>query len=126
MAEVPLGIVAVEVVLGKGRSRVACRVEADARVDTLLSGDYLRHDAEGAVGKLLDAPELLVSTGVGRDGLHLAVGCGSQSALGALDGNLEIGVAKIGALTLNGTYSRRYGRGYHLPATCPSPDPMSG
>ena len=70
------------------------------RVDALLSGDHLRHDAEGTVGELLNAPELLVGTGIGGNGDYLAVGSSSQCTLGALDHNLEIGVAKVGTLTL--------------------------
>ena len=116
VAEVPLRVVAVEIILGKGRCGVTCRVEADARVDTLLSWDYLRHDAESSVGKLLDAPELLISTGVGRNSLHFAVSCSCQCALGALDGNLEIGITEVGTLTL---YGRRAGMSPsgHVPLT---------
>ena len=102
VAEVPLGIIAVKVVLGEGRSGVTCRVEADARVDALFSRDDLRHDTEGTVGELLNAPELFVGSSVFRNGLHFAVCCSSQCTLSSLNGNLEIGVAKICALALNG------------------------
>ena len=64
-AQIPLGIVALEVVLGEGGSGVACGVETVAGVDALLAGDDLRHDAESAVGELLDAPELFVSASIG-------------------------------------------------------------
>ena len=40
IAEVPLGIVALELVLGEGGGGVACGVEAVAGVDTLLLFDY--------------------------------------------------------------------------------------
>ena len=100
VAEVPLRVVALEVVLGEGGGGVACGVEADARVNTLLARDDLRHDTEGAVSQLLNTPELLVSTGVGRNGCNLAVGGSGQCALCTFNHNLEVGITKVSTLTL--------------------------
>ena len=102
MAEIPLGIVAVEIVCSEGRRGVACTVETDAGVDARLSGDRFRHDAEGAVGELFDTPELFVSTRIGRNGGYLLVGGGGQSTLSTFNGNLEIGIAEIAACLVDG------------------------
>ena len=102
MAEIPLGIVAVEIVCSEGRRGVACTVETDAGVDARLSGDRLRHDAEGAVGELLDTPELFVSACIDWNGSHLLVGGSSQCAVSTFDGNLEVGIAEIAACLVDG------------------------
>jgi len=57
-AQVPLRVVALEVVGSERGGAVARRVEAVARVGCVLSGNGVRHDAVGAVGELFDAPEL--------------------------------------------------------------------
>ena len=95
IAEIPLGIIAVEIVRSEGRCGVTCTVKTDAGVDTFLSGDYLRHDAIGAVGELLDAPELFVSTCIGRNGCHLLVCSSSKGTICPFDGDLEVGIAEI-------------------------------
>ena len=63
LAEIPLGVVGREVVLGEGRGAVASAVEAILLVLALLTGNDVRHDAISAVGELLDAPELLIEVG---------------------------------------------------------------
>ena len=60
--EVPLRVVGREIVRSKGGSAVSCRIKYITRVQALLAGDGLRHDAEGAIDKLLDAPQLFVGT----------------------------------------------------------------
>ena len=101
VAEIPLGIITAKVILGEGRCRVACRVEAVVRVDAFLPGDNLWHNTESTIGKLFNAPELLVGTGIGGDGGHLLVGSSSQSAISTLDNNLEVGISEISTLTLD-------------------------
>ena len=105
IAEIPLGIVAVEVVCSEGRRGVASTVKTDAGIDTRLSGDCLRHDAIGTVGELLDAPELFVSACIGRNGRYLTVGGSSQGAVSTFDGDLEIGIAEIAACLVDGRNS---------------------
>ena len=58
VAEIPLRVVRVEVVLGQGRGAVADGVEHVLGVDAFAAGDGLGQQAECAVGELLDAPQL--------------------------------------------------------------------
>ena len=90
--EIPLGIITVEVVLGEGGGRVACRIETELLVDTLLTWYGLWHDAVSAIGELLDTPELLIGTCIGRNSGYLLVGCSSECTLCTLDGDLEVRV----------------------------------
>ena len=102
VAEVPLGIIALEIVLGKGRCGVACGVKAILCISAFDTRDGLRHDAEGAIGELFDAPELFVSSCIGRNGGHLLIGCSGEGALSAFDGDLEVRIAEIATCLVDG------------------------
>ena len=93
IAEIPLGIIGVEVPFCQSRSTVGYGVKHILLVDAFLAGDSLRHDAESTVGQLFDTPELFVATGKGRNGLHFQIFGGGQCTVGSFDGNLEVGVA---------------------------------
>ena len=93
IAEIPLGVVALEVVLCEGRCRITCTVEAELRVYTFDAWDGLWHDAEGAISELFDAPELFVASCIGRNGCNLLVGCSCKGSLSAFNRNLEIWIA---------------------------------
>ena len=56
VAEVPLGVIAVEVIDSECRRGVACGVEAVLGVGPLHAWDGLWHDAVGAIRELFDAP----------------------------------------------------------------------
>ena len=102
IAEIPLGVVALEVVLCEGRCRITCTVEAELRVYTFDAWDGLWHDAEGAISELFDAPELFVASCIGRNGCNLLVGCSCKGSLSAFNRNLEIWIAEITASCVNG------------------------
>ena len=125
VAEVPLGIIALEIVLSKGRCGVACGVKAILCIGAFDTRDGLRHDAEGAIGELFDAPELFIGSSIGWNGGHLLIGCSGEGALSAFDGDLEVRIAEI-ATCQDGTYSRRCGRECHPEAKCLSPRLKSG
>ena len=91
--EVPLAVVAVEVELRKGRGAVGDGDEAERLV---AAGDGLRHDAVGAVGELVDPPELGVGA-VERGALEFAVSGGGKGPVGTLDDDLEVRTAEIAA-----------------------------
>ena len=117
IAEIPLAVVAAEIVGGKRGGAVGYGIEHQLGVVLLFTGDALGHDAESAVGELLDAPELFVGSCVGRYGGQFTVGGGCQGAVGSLDGDLEIGVAQIASLFGNGGDGPALVRTEHVVAT---------
>ena len=56
LAEIPLGIVTMEVIFGERWIAVALTIDAVFGVDAFLARDLLWHDAIGAIGELLDTP----------------------------------------------------------------------
>ena len=56
LAEIPFGIVAMEIVFGERWIAVALTVDAVFGVVAFLARDLLWHDAIGAIGELLDTP----------------------------------------------------------------------
>ena len=58
IAEIPFGIIAVEIIFSERGCSVACRIEAEMRVQSICSGDCLGHQAERSIGELLNAPQL--------------------------------------------------------------------
>ena len=56
LAEIPLGIVAMEIVFGERWIAVALTVDTVFGVDAFFARNLLWHDAIGAIGELLDAP----------------------------------------------------------------------
>ena len=58
LLQIPLRVIAIEIVLLKDWSTVTDRVEHIFLIHALLARNLLRHDAVSAIGKLLNAPEL--------------------------------------------------------------------
>lgn len=95
--QVPLRVVALEVVGGEGGGGVACRIETVAGVEALLSGDGAWHEAVGAVGELFDAPELAVVARKGGDSGEFTIGRRCESTVGSCDGDFVVGTAQVAA-----------------------------
>ena len=70
---------------------------AESASGSLRIGDGLRHDAPGAVGELVDAPQLFGRAGEGRQDDQFGVRRGGQRAIRAGDGDLEVRRAGIAA-----------------------------
>ena len=85
VTEVPLRVVAVEVVSGQRRSTVGSRIQHECGVDTLTTRNHLRHDTEGTVDELLNAPELLGITSELRNRCYLSIGSSSECTMCTLD-----------------------------------------
>ena len=90
----PARLVALGVELGQRRRAGAHRGQGHG---FLGIGHRLGHDAVGAIGQLVDAPELFGSAGKGGNRHNFTVGGCGQRAIGAGDLDFEIGRAGIAA-----------------------------
>jgi len=116
VAEIPLGIVAVEVVFCQCGSTVSSGIQHHLGVHALLARYLLRHDTEGTVDKLLDAPELLRSTRELRNRCYLTLVGSGQCAVCTLNLDLVVRTAEVTACLWNSSNSPSLMRTEHIVA----------
>ena len=101
IAEVPLRIVALEVVFCQSGRAVGSRIQAQTGVRALDARHVLRHDAEGAVRQLFDAPQLFLGSRKLRNRCQLLIGGSCQCTFCAGNGDFEVGKNKSSSATIS-------------------------
>src|SRR5574344_418103 len=86
-----------EIVCCQSRGTVTDGIKHEVLIDARLARYYFRHDTEGAVGELFDAPQLGIITRKLRYSCHFCLCGGSECPLRAGDGNLIIRSSQIPA-----------------------------
>ena len=96
LGKIPFGVVATEIEWSQSRCAVAERHQCQGFVG---AGHFLGHDAVGAVGQLVDAPELGILAGKFGFGNDVVPCRGREAARGALDADFVIWSPEVATLT---------------------------